>query len=145
MIETIKGEIMSIHKRITLNEINAAAHTIWEDKSTADAIAMETYKILNKSYQRKFAFFNGRSSRFLVGGLFYLLGFRYDSEVRQIVLAGHLGTSDTTIRLSYRLWLENFPDLFVDIIGKLAVNKDVKYFVLLDLKPEFLAASTRRP
>jgi transcription initiation factor TFIIIB Brf1 subunit/transcription initiation factor TFIIB len=126
---------MSILNRIPPSEIYAAAHSIWPQKSLADEVASQAIQILNQTYKRRFAFFNGKSSRYLVGGLFYLLGFRYDAVKRQSELADQLGTSDVTIRKSYRRWLETFPDLFVDIVSKLAVDKDLKYYVLIDLKP----------
>ena len=69
-----------------------------------------------------------------MGGLFYLLGFRYNDVKKQIELACKLGTTDVTIRKSYREWLVSFPDLFADVIGKLAQHESLRYFVLLDLK-----------
>ncbi len=129
---------MSILRRIPANEVSAAAHSVWLDNSIADAIASEVIQIINQTYSRKFAFFNGKSSRCIVGGLFYLLGFRHDAIKKQNELAYKLGTSDVTIRLSYRKWLETFPDLFTDIIDKFAMDKDLRYFVLIDLKESIL-------
>jgi transcription initiation factor TFIIIB Brf1 subunit/transcription initiation factor TFIIB len=105
--------------------VRASAYTVWQDKLLADKVAEETVKIINRAYARKFRFFNGKTSRCLVGGLFYLLGFKYESTKRQRELADKLGTSDVTIRASYRDWLEEFPDMFLDGIGKLAMDKDL--------------------
>jgi hypothetical protein len=55
---------------------------------------------------------------------------------RQRELAWRLGTSDVTIRTSYRQWLQEFPDLFSDVIAKFAQDKELRYFVLLNLKPK---------
>ncbi|MCW3999234.1 MAG: hypothetical protein NWE93_03245 [Candidatus Bathyarchaeota archaeon] len=125
---------MSVLNRIPASEVFAAAHAIWPQTALADQIAEQAIQLINQTYKRRFAFYNGKSSRHVVGGLFYLLSFRYDVVKRQIELADLLGTSDVTIRKSYRAWLETFPDLFVDVIGKMAADKDLKYYVLIDLK-----------
>ncbi len=126
---------MSAVKRITVEDILAASNILWTDESIANKVALESVKIINCTYKRKFSFFSGKSSRNIVGGLLYLLGFRYDLVVRQKEIAYLLSTSDVTIRASYRKWLETFPDLFLDVIGKLALDKDLRNYVLLDLKP----------
>lgn len=95
---------------------------------------MDALEIIAKAHKRKFAFFNGKTSRGLVGGLFYLLGHKYDVVKNQKELADRLGTTDVTIRASYRNWLEAFPDLFLDVIGKLAQDQNLRYYVLTDLK-----------
>jgi hypothetical protein len=135
---------MSILKRIPMDEVSAAAHTVWWDKSIADTIASETVQIINQTYTRKIVFFNGKSSKCLVGGLFYLLGFRYNAVKKQRELADQLGTTDVTIRVSYRKWLETFPDLFLDVIGKFAADRDLRYFVLLNLKQSLLQSEAKR-
>lgn len=127
-----------------MEEVLAAAHTVWIDRSIADKVALETVQIINQTYKRKFAFFNGKSSRCLVGGLFYLLGYRYGAVKKQNELADRLGTTDVTIRVSYRRWLEMFPDLFLDVIGKFAADKDLRYFVLLDLNKSMLKSEARK-
>ncbi|MCL5876456.1 MAG: hypothetical protein M1540_01430 [Candidatus Bathyarchaeota archaeon] len=130
---------MSVLSRIPKEEIIVASHVLWDNKSIADQVAKESIQIINQTYKRKFSFFNGRKSKWVVGGLFYLLGYRYGSVKKQGELADKLGTSDTTIRDSYRLWLKTFPDLFVDVIGKMANDQNLKYFVLVDLKKEVVA------
>jgi hypothetical protein len=125
---------MNILRRIPANEVSAVAHSVWVDNSIADSIALEVIQIINQAYSRKFSFFDGKSSRCIVGGLFYLLGFRHDAVKKQNELAYKLGTSDVSIRISYRRWLETFPDLFTDVIDKFALDKDLRYFVLLELK-----------
>jgi hypothetical protein len=34
------------------------------------------------------------------------------------------------------MWLRTFPELFVDVIGKMASDQNLKYYVLVDLKNE---------
>jgi hypothetical protein len=132
--QTLKEQEMSILNRISPIEVFAAANTLWIDKSIADAIASNSIQIINQTYTRNFKFFTGRSSKYLVGGLFFLLGYRFSAIKNQNELAHRLGTSDVTIRTSYRKWLETFPDLFLDVISKFTENKSLRVFVLLDLK-----------
>ena len=127
---------MSIFRRISTEEIFAGAYSVWNDKNAADKIAQDTIEIINKTYKRRFAFYNGRKSASLVGGLFYLLGYRFNNIKKQRELASGLGVSDVTIRASYRQWLREFPDLFLDVIAKFARDKELQYFVLLNLRQE---------
>ncbi len=121
-------------ERISFEELLAAAHLVWGDKATAEKIAVNTYSILNHVEKRKKIFYCGRKARALVGGLFYLMGYKYDNVKKQTELADKLGTSDVTIRASYRKWLVDFPDLFVDVLGKMVQDGNLKYFVLMDLR-----------
>jgi transcription initiation factor TFIIIB Brf1 subunit/transcription initiation factor TFIIB len=127
--------MMSILKRIPLEEISIATRTIWHDKAIANKIAQDTDELISQAYKRKFAFFNGKSSKCIVGGLFYIMGYRYDSIKKQRELADKLDTTDVTIRASYKQWLETFPDLFEDVIEKLAQNEALRYYILVNLKP----------
>ena len=129
---------MSLLRRIPPAEISVAARSVWLNKSIADTIALETIKIMNQTYIRKFAFFNGKSAKSIVGGLFYILGFRHDAVKKQNELADQLGTTDVSIRVSYRKWLETFPDLFLDVIAKLASITAFQTYVLIDLKQNLL-------
>jgi hypothetical protein len=131
---------MSLLNRIPMEEVLAAAHSVWGDNSIADKVALETVQIINQTYKRKFTFYNGKSSRCIVGGLFYLLGYRYNGVKKQNELADCLGTTDVSVRLSYRKWLETFPDLFTDVIEKFSFHKDLRYFVLIDLKKTMLTS-----
>jgi transcription initiation factor TFIIIB Brf1 subunit/transcription initiation factor TFIIB len=125
---------VNIFRRISTEEISAAAHTIWKNKPLADKIAQDAIQIIDQTHKKRFAFYNGKTSKGLVGGLFYLLGHRYKAVKHQRELAWRLGTSDVTIRASYRQWLQTFPDVFPDVIEAFAEDKELKYFVLLNLK-----------
>jgi transcription initiation factor TFIIIB Brf1 subunit/transcription initiation factor TFIIB len=122
-----------------MEEVFAAARIMWVDRSTADRIAENTVEIINRTQKRKTSFYNGKTSRRLIGGLFYLLSYRFDSVKKQREVAWRLGTTDVTIRTSYRQWLMEFPDLFLDVIAKFAANKELRYFVLIDLKQKLNA------
>ena len=134
---------VSLLRRISFSEISVAAHAIWWDKSIADTIALETTRIINQTYARKFVFFNGKSSKCLIGGLFYILSYRYDAAKKQKEIANQLDTSEVTIRASYRKWLETFPDLFLDVIGKFSTKTTLRSFVLLDLKKSVLKSENK--
>lgn len=134
---------VSLLKRISTTEISTAAHAVWLNKSVADAIALETVQIINQTYKRKFAFFNGKSSRCIVGGLFYLLGYRHDAIKKQNEIAHQIGTTEISIRVSYRKWLETFPDLFLDVIGKFATISSLRSFILFDLKQSLLQPDSK--
>jgi transcription initiation factor TFIIIB Brf1 subunit/transcription initiation factor TFIIB len=121
-------------ERISFDNLVDTAQLIWSNKTTVHKVAADSYSILTKVQGRKTTFCSGRRATALVGGLFYLLGFRYNDVKKQNELACKLGTTDVTIRKSYRKWLMDFPDLFVDIIGKLAQHESLKYFILLELQ-----------
>jgi hypothetical protein len=89
---------MRLFKRVPIEDVTAAAHIVWADSDLAEKIAKETILIINKTFHRKPTFYNGRRAKSLVGGLFYLLGYRYDDVKRQNELADALGTSDVSIR-----------------------------------------------
>jgi hypothetical protein len=140
----LKVKIMSLLARISVVEVLAAADNVWFDKSIADTIASATVQTINQTYVRNFMFFSGKSSKYLIGGLFYLLGYRYGVIKNQNEIADRLGTTDVTIRISYRKWLETFPDMFLDVIGKFADNSSLRSFVLLDLKRSWLQSENKR-
>ena len=126
--------MMGILNRISADEVYIAARTVWFDKQISNRLAADALELITKTSKRNFSFFNGKTSRGLVGGLFYLLGYRYGVVKNQKELADRLGTTDVTIRASYRNWLEAFPDLFPDVISKLAQDQNLRYYVLTDLK-----------
>jgi hypothetical protein len=125
---------LSILDRISPEEVTIAAKIIWTDHLIAKAISEDTAEILVKTHARKFSFFNGKTIRGLIGGLFYLLGYKYDAVKNQKELADRLNTSDVTIRASYRSWLEEFPDLFQNALGKLLQDQNLRWYVLTDLR-----------
>jgi transcription initiation factor TFIIIB Brf1 subunit/transcription initiation factor TFIIB len=133
---------MDSFKRVQLKEVLALSHFLWADKLVADKIAFEAAEIINQAYTRKSAFFNGRRSTWIAGGLLYLLSYRFNSIKNQKELADKLGTTDNTIRDAYRQWLKTFPDLFLDVIGKFANDDKLCYFILIDLKKDIALKAT---
>ena len=105
---------------LKIQEITAAAHSLWPNKKTARKIITDSVEIINQACKKKFAFGNGKNFRCIVGGLFYLLGFRYNDPKKQREIAITLQITDVSIRLSYKRWLKEFPDLFQDVTANLA-------------------------
>lgn len=118
--------MIKITKDVNDNDILVAARNIWADDKTAGKVAVEANRLIKIAYNRKSSFFNRRSSKFIAGGLFYLLGYRFDSKKNQRQIADKLGTTDNTVRSSYNRWIETFPDMFADVIVRFSPRKDLK-------------------
>jgi hypothetical protein len=127
---------MSLLNRVSFQEVLNAANTIWFNNPIASKVAAETMSILNLAYHKKPRFFNGKCSRGLVGGIFYLLGFRYNIAKKQKEIAHSLSTTEVTFRASYRQWLKEFSEQFTDVINKLSNDRSLRYFILVDLKSQ---------
>ena len=125
---------MALPCSTSFEELSAAARLVWHDKSVADKIALDATKTSVQICEQKRLFFNGKSSKFIVGGLFYLLGFRYGATKKQKEIAEQLGTNVITVRDSYRQLLQEFPDMFEDVINKFAKDSNLRFFVFVDLK-----------
>ncbi len=115
------------HSLLKVQEIVAAAHLLWPNKKTATKITIDAVEIINQVCKKKFSFGSGKSFRCIVSGLFYLLGFRYDDSKKQREIAVTLQITDVSIRSSYKRWLKEFPDLFQDVIAKLATQERLQH------------------
>lgn len=135
---------MAILKRMSPEEISAAAHLVWSNSVNANLIALNAIQIIKRTHKSNFSFFSGKSSKRIVSGLFYLLGYRYNVVKKQRELAWCLGTTDVSVRASYRQWLEAFPDMFADVIGKFEQDTYLRYYVLLNLKRSMLQSESKR-
>lgn len=120
-VSPFEGEKLNIPNRLS-SEVTEAAKAVWSNPVTAEKIAANALEIITNAHKSKFAFFSGKTSRGLIGGLFYILGFRYGAEKKQKELAEKLGTTDVTIRAAYKNWLEEFPKLFADVNDKITNN-----------------------
>jgi hypothetical protein len=118
--------VLSIIKRISYSKISKAATEVFGYQSTSDKIAHEAFEVLTKTSEKNRSFFMGKSSRAILGGLFYLLGIRHNVVKTQKEVAVNLGTTDVTVRDSYRKWLEAFPDFFHDVISKFEECKEAR-------------------
>jgi transcription initiation factor TFIIIB Brf1 subunit/transcription initiation factor TFIIB len=88
---------------------------VWENPDTADDIAQNALHILDLASRGNLRFFSGKTPKCLLAGLFYLLGFRFNSVKSQKEIANFLCTTEVSISNSYKQWLNEFPQLFNDI------------------------------
>ncbi len=103
-----------------VQEITVFSKMLWSDKKISGKITRDVIKIMNQVYRKNFLFCNGKSWRCPLGGLFYLLGHRYDDPKRQKEIALALQTTEVSIRTYYKQWLRDFPELFQDITKKIS-------------------------
>ena len=106
------GKKRRLPRRISLEEIQWLARAVWENSTVADEISIETFEIIAQAAERKLSFFSGKSTKGLIGGLFYLVGSKREAQKTQKEIAALLKTNDVTLRTSYQKWLQEFPDFF---------------------------------
>jgi hypothetical protein len=129
---------MTLLKRLKSEEVFAYAHAVWPDNLVAELVGLNAVETIDKVCAGRFMFFTGKSVKSILGGLFYLLGYRVGSPRKQRIIATTLETTDVTIRTAYKEWLEEFPDLFMDVIGKFASEHPPRYhqlFYAMEEKP----------
>ncbi len=102
-----------------VQEITVFSQILWSDKKISGKITNDVIKIMNQVYRKNFLFCNGKTWRCPLGGLFYLLGHRYNDPKRQKEIALALQTTEVSIRTYYKQWLRDFPELFQDITKKI--------------------------
>jgi transcription initiation factor TFIIIB Brf1 subunit/transcription initiation factor TFIIB len=107
--------LTSIFLRIHCEKITSAARIVWVNQEIADEIAQSALQILAKASKQNLRFFCGKSPKCILGGLFYILGFRFNSTITQREIADLLCTTEDSIRKSYKRWLIEFPQFFTDI------------------------------
>jgi len=108
------------HSLRKVQEITILSQTLWSNKKISRKITIDVIKIMNQVYRKNFLFCNGKSWRCPLGGLFYLLGYRYNDPKRQKEIAHTLQTTEVSIRIYYKQWLRDFPELFQDITEKIS-------------------------
>lgn len=89
---------------------------LWPEKSIAEKIIADAVEIISRTCQRNFSFYNGKSIKHILAGLFYSLGFRYDDPKKQREICVVFQITDVTVRAFYKQWLKEFPDMFQDVI-----------------------------
>jgi transcription initiation factor TFIIIB Brf1 subunit/transcription initiation factor TFIIB len=101
-----------------------AARAVWVDEEIADDIAKNAMQILAETSKLNLRFFCGKKPKCILGGLFYILGFRFKAVKTQKEIALFLCTTEVSVAKSYRIWLEKFPQYFTDISsGKQSINQ----------------------
>jgi transcription initiation factor TFIIIB Brf1 subunit/transcription initiation factor TFIIB len=81
----------------------------------ADDVASNALHVLAQASNANLRFFNRKSPKCVLGGLFYILGFRFYAPKTQREIADFLCTTEVSIRKSYHGWLSEFPELFTDL------------------------------
>jgi transcription initiation factor TFIIIB Brf1 subunit/transcription initiation factor TFIIB len=96
-------------RRFGEKDVLSFAQKTWQDQqSVARSVASEALNVIYETYQTNPTFFSGRSAKGIVGGLFYLLGQCNGNVKTQKEIARSLGTTEMTIRSSYRMWMKPF-------------------------------------
>jgi len=100
-------------RRLSPEKVLIFASMIWQNQpSVAADVSERASKIIQTAYEKKPAFFAGKSKKGILSGLFYHLGFNTGDVKTQQEIARALGTNEMTIRASCRDWLESFPEFF---------------------------------
>ena len=114
-----KNSPLNVPDRLSINEIKKFSEKLWQNQTIAEKISSDVFEILTQVSEQNCSFFAGKSTKGLISGLFYLLGFKYKVSPTQKEIASLLGTSDVTVRVSYRIWLQGFPHLFSEITRRI--------------------------
>ena len=100
-------------RRLTLIDVLNYASKIWKGQElVAKTITSETVTIIREAHEKGPSFFRGKSRKWLLGGLFYLIGKKINVPKTQKQMAKCLGTDEITIRDSYQEWLMHFPEFW---------------------------------
>ncbi len=111
--------MVTILMRISCEDTMSAARSIWVSRETADVVGANAFQILVRASDANIRFFSGKASKSLLGGLFYLLGHRFNAEMTQKQIAMQLGISEVSVRRSYKDWLNMYPYFFMDLASKM--------------------------
>jgi hypothetical protein len=86
------------------------ANKTWKgQRQVAESMASKAIRLVFEAYEKNPPFFGSKSRKWILGGLFYLLGQRNGVAKTQKQIAQSLKTNEMTIRASYREWLAQFP------------------------------------
>ena len=116
-----------ILSRIPCEVTISAANAVWVNQETADAIASNAVQVLAHASKANPRFFHGKSSKCVLGGLFYILGYRFNETKTQREIADLLCTTEISVRKLYKSWLNEFPQLFTDVRVKMSGNRQMDY------------------
>jgi transcription initiation factor TFIIIB Brf1 subunit/transcription initiation factor TFIIB len=94
-------------------KVRVFASTVWQNQpSVAADVSVRASKIIQAAYEKRPAFFSGKSEKGILSGLFYYSGSDVGRMKTQQEIALALGTTEMTTRASHRDWLKYFPELF---------------------------------
>jgi transcription initiation factor TFIIIB Brf1 subunit/transcription initiation factor TFIIB len=121
--------LTSIFYRIHYEKITAAAKAVWANQEEVYDIVSSALEILAKASKQNLRFFCGKSPKCILGGLFYILGFRFKMLKTQNELANCLCTTEASISKSYKSWLNEFPEYFMDVTDKIRTHNSKNLIV----------------
>lgn len=98
--------------RITPQDVFTAAHKLIQDKTKAHEMGAQACENLKRAYAKKPSLFCGRTSLSILGGLFYLLSLEFEEFLTTHTIELKLEITEVSVRNLWRIWLENFPELF---------------------------------
>lgn len=99
-------------KRLSPEKVMVLAAKTWQNQpSIAATVSTRASKIIQKAYEKRPAFFSGKSEKGILSGLFYHLGSNMGNLKTQREVALALHTTEMTTRASCRDWLKYFPEL----------------------------------
>jgi transcription initiation factor TFIIIB Brf1 subunit/transcription initiation factor TFIIB len=107
----------------------SAAKAVWVNQEVADDIASNALQILAKTSRQNLRFFCGKPPKCILGGLFYILGFRFKVVKTQSEIAYFLCTTEDSVRKSYNSWFREFPEQFTDLDANRLGDNPVKLAV----------------
>jgi hypothetical protein len=104
--------------RINPLKIIEVIKELWDNIEIRTKILEDSKEYIEYAYNTKPYAFCGRTERFIISGLIYLLGYKYGDKRTQAEITeaySNYITTDICIRNSYNKWLEDFPELFKGI------------------------------
>jgi hypothetical protein len=107
-------------KRISPKIVFDVSHKIFHNnlsKHEIHSISVKAIKIINCADKKNRIFFCGKTKRFLLSGLFYILAVENNTPLSQHFICVQLLDSEyelteLSIRKAYRYWLKNYSYLF---------------------------------
>jgi hypothetical protein len=94
--------LTTIFYRIQCEAITSAARDVWGNQEVADDIASNALHVLDLASRTNLRFFCGKPPKSILGGLFYILGYRFNSVKTQREIANSLYTTGLSVGKSYQ-------------------------------------------
>ena len=114
-------------RRLGVVDVLNYSSKIWKGQEhLAEMVTTETVRILRKAHEKEPTFFQDKNKKWVLGGLFYLIGRKMNVTKTQKHIARCLNTSGATIRNSYLEWLRHFPEFWPEATTHLEEKFDEK-------------------
>jgi hypothetical protein len=114
-------------RRLGVADVLNYSSRIWRGQDhVAEMMTSETVRILRKAHEKTPTFFRDKSKKWVLGGLFYLVGRKMNAAKTQKHIARCLDTDEMTIKNSYREWFRHFPEFWPQATVHLEERYDKK-------------------